>query len=198
MENKRLKNAIESLYEPFLPKNSKPFAYVSLIVNPNNMDVNVHPTKNEVRILHEDAIVEEIKKAILDALSKSNSSRVFYAQASLPSISNKNEKQSMEKRKEPPSSLVRKNDQSRQMEKYLLDAASSLVEPAKKKQKVNEEAIRLTSIQQLIKEIEQKKHEALCDILTNGHYVGWVNTNSSLIQHTTKLYLVDTISLRDV
>jgi len=49
VENSSLKKAIESIYTTYLPKNTHPFVYLSLEINPQNVDVNVHPTKREVK-----------------------------------------------------------------------------------------------------------------------------------------------------
>jgi len=45
-----LKRAIEIVYAATLPKASKPFIYISIVLPPENVDVNVHPTKREVKI----------------------------------------------------------------------------------------------------------------------------------------------------
>jgi DNA mismatch repair ATPase MutL len=50
----------------------------SLKIAPQNIDVNVHPTKHEVHFLHEEAIVEQVQKAIDSRLLGSNSSRTYY------------------------------------------------------------------------------------------------------------------------
>ena len=43
-----MKRAIEVVYSATLPKASKPFVYMTIVVPPENVDVNVHPTKREV------------------------------------------------------------------------------------------------------------------------------------------------------
>lgn len=43
-----LKRALEIVYAATLPKASKPFIYMSIILPPEHVDVNVHPTKREV------------------------------------------------------------------------------------------------------------------------------------------------------
>ncbi|SJX62268.1 related to MLH1-DNA mismatch repair protein [Sporisorium reilianum f. sp. reilianum] len=80
-----LKRSIEALYAALLPKGGHPWVYLSISINPANVDVNVHPTKKEVHFLHEDEIVERICQAAQDRLSGANSSRTFaFSQAVLP------------------------------------------------------------------------------------------------------------------
>jgi len=49
VECSALKRAIEIVYAATLPKASKPFIYISIVLPPENMDVNLHPTKGEVK-----------------------------------------------------------------------------------------------------------------------------------------------------
>jgi DNA mismatch repair protein MLH1 len=48
VESSMLKKTVENIYITLLPKGSHPFIYLSLEINPQNVDVNVHPTKREV------------------------------------------------------------------------------------------------------------------------------------------------------
>lgn len=82
-----LKKAIDNVYQAYLPKNMHPFLYLSLEIAPQNVDVNVHPTKHEVHFLHEDAIIENIQEVIETKLLGSNQSRTYYTQALLPGAS---------------------------------------------------------------------------------------------------------------
>lgn len=52
----------------------------SLEIAPQNIDVNVHPTKHEVHFLHEDSVIENVQKHIEDKLLGSNSSRTYFTQ----------------------------------------------------------------------------------------------------------------------
>lgn len=72
-----LKRAINSVFQFFLPKGNYPFVYLSLEIIPQNLDVNVHPTKREVRFLNEDEIIEWVCGQLHDVLSKNDGLRTF-------------------------------------------------------------------------------------------------------------------------
>lgn len=74
-----LARALRQVYANYLPKGNKPFIYLSLSINPKVLDVNVHPTKREVRFLHQDEIIEKIAFQLNDTLSKVDTSRTFKA-----------------------------------------------------------------------------------------------------------------------
>ncbi|KAI0210070.1 DNA mismatch repair protein Mlh1 [Lamellibrachia satsuma] len=84
VESSTLKKAIDSVYAAYLPKNTHPFIYLSLEITPQNVDVNVHPTKHEVHFLHEEAIIESVQKTVEAKLLGSNVSRTYFTQALLP------------------------------------------------------------------------------------------------------------------
>lgn len=52
----------------------------SLEISPQNVDVNVHPTKHEVHFLHEDSILERVQQHIESRLLGANSSRMYFTQ----------------------------------------------------------------------------------------------------------------------
>lgn len=54
--------------------------FSSLEIAPQNVDVNVHPTKHEVHFLHEDSILERVQQHIESKLLGSNSSRMYFTQ----------------------------------------------------------------------------------------------------------------------
>lgn len=72
-----LHRAVKSVFELFLPKGTFPFVYLSLDIASQNLDVNVHPTKREVRFLFEDEIIEWVCGKIHDVLSTRVDSRSF-------------------------------------------------------------------------------------------------------------------------
>ncbi|XP_066440967.1 DNA mismatch repair protein Mlh1 isoform X3 [Eleutherodactylus coqui] len=87
VESAALKKAIETVYAAYLPKNTHPFLYLSLEIAPQNVDVNVHPTKHEVHFLHEENIIERVQQHIESKLLGSNSSRMYFTQTLLPGAS---------------------------------------------------------------------------------------------------------------
>ncbi|KAM6275336.1 DNA mismatch repair protein Mlh1 isoform 2-T2 [Spheniscus humboldti] len=84
VESAALRKAIETVYAAYLPKSTHPFLYLSLEITPQNVDVNVHPTKHEVHFLHEDSILERVQQHVESKLLGSNSSRMYFTQTLLP------------------------------------------------------------------------------------------------------------------
>ena len=72
-----VKKAIDGVYASLLPKGSHAWVYLALQIDPPNVDVNVHPTKSEVRFLHETEIVQAVQDALSAELAKYNASRTF-------------------------------------------------------------------------------------------------------------------------
>lgn len=86
VESTTVKRAIEQTYSAFLPKGGHPFAYIDLEIEPQRVDVNVHPTKREVNFLNEDEIVECVCNEIRSKLAQVDSSRTFLTQTLLPGV----------------------------------------------------------------------------------------------------------------
>ncbi|XP_021094345.1 DNA mismatch repair protein Mlh1 isoform X4 [Heterocephalus glaber] len=86
VESTSLRKAIETVYAAYLPKNTHPFLYLSLEISPQNVDVNVHPTKHEVHFLHEESILERVQQHIESKLLGANSSRMYFTQTLLPGL----------------------------------------------------------------------------------------------------------------
>ncbi|KAF8340115.1 histidine kinase-like ATPase [Amanita rubescens] len=83
VESPRTKRAVESIYNGILPKGSFPFVYLSLMIDPRAVDVNVHPTKREVHFLNEETIIETISESLGHALASQGQSRAFECQTLL-------------------------------------------------------------------------------------------------------------------
>ena len=68
----------------------------------------------------------------------------------------------------------------------------------KKKKKSKNDEPTLTSILQLFEQLEKDSHSGLLDLFKNHIFVGCVNSNHVLIQHSTNLYLVNIVNIRQI
>ena len=68
IQNRRLTFAVEEAYQGMLMVNRRPIAVINLRVPHEDVDVNVHPTKAEVRFRHESAVFAAVQKAVRRAL----------------------------------------------------------------------------------------------------------------------------------
>ncbi|XP_073406004.1 DNA mismatch repair protein Mlh1 isoform X1 [Dendrobates tinctorius] len=290
VESTALKKAIETVYAAYLPKNTHPFLYLSLEISPQNVDVNVHPTKHEVHFLHEESIIERVQQHIESKLLGSNSSRTYFTQTLLLGAS-----VSASEVVKPASStstalksgdkvyahqMVRTDAREQKLDAFLqplpkhqtctvaethevieeqkakanagyssketicdlemLDASDLVtsVEESEMQTDTNEESeaststhsvpprkkrprtesdvelaemeidktmtaasaprrrvINLTSILSLQKDIEDRAHKSLQNMMRNHSFVGCVNPQWALTQYQTKLYLLNTTKL---
>lgn len=270
VESSALKKAIETVYAAYLPKNTHPFLYLSLEIAPQNVDVNVHPTKHEVHFLHEDSVIESVQKHIESKLLGSNSSRTYFTQTLLPglSVSGGTEVKASSTTSESTErvyahQMVRTDSRAQKLDAFLQpkekpppdpepagpsrkEAATKTVQPdvaemddadllealdqqeaevakgeeegsahdiqrkrPRKEQKEQEDededltaaatpkrrVIKLNSIKDLRAEITENTHKGLQEMLQNHSFVGCVNPQWTLIQHHTKLYLLNTTKL---
>ncbi|XP_029962068.1 DNA mismatch repair protein Mlh1 isoform X2 [Salarias fasciatus] len=283
VESSALKKAVETVYAAYLPKNTHPFLYLSLEIAPQNVDVNVHPTKHEVHFLHEDSVIESVQKHIESKLLGSNSSRTYFTQTLLPglSVSGGSEVKTSGATAEPSErvyahQMVRTDCRAQKLDAFLqpkekppppppppppepagpsssremetetrtvevddaddmemLEALAAQEEAApeggedlsagapdiqrKRPRKDHTEeqqpleegkdedltaadaskrrVIKLTSIKELRAEITENTHKGLQEMLQNHSFVGCVNPQWTLVQHHTKLYLLNTSKL---
>ncbi|KAJ7634137.1 histidine kinase-like ATPase [Mycena polygramma] len=228
VESSRMKRALEAVYSGVLPKGASPFIYLSLQINPRDVDVNVHPTKKEVHFLNEDGITDQISDTLQRSLASQSHSRVFEYQTLLTGGLAEPEQSTSKKRKgkerardededvaEPKSTpatapkktlsqyKVRTSLQDRTLESMfpvvnptqIDDASSGKGKSAdtSKSREIKESECILTSVEKLRQNAIKGKHKQLSEILEKHTFVGIVDLNKclSLIQHSTKLYLVN-------
>ena len=70
VRNRALTFAVDEAYQGMLPAGRHPIAVLSLRVPPEDVDVNVHPTKAEVRLRREREIFGMLQRAVRMALSE--------------------------------------------------------------------------------------------------------------------------------
>lgn len=215
VESSAIKKALEQTYSTFLPKGGHPFIYLSLDIDPQRVDVNVHPTKREVNFLNEDEIIEAIRTEIRIKLSEVDTSRTFMTQSLLPGgapkvpISGLNPKPSNQKAVNPrnPSStpakpyennLVRTDPSIRKITSMLPPSTkhSSTQSPQQPNYITIPRApthCRLTTIKDLRATVRDNIHATLTEVFASHTYVGLVDVQRRIvaIQSGVKLFLVD-------
>ncbi|KAL8765637.1 MAG: hypothetical protein Q9209_007369 [Squamulea sp. 1 TL-2023] len=213
VESSAVKKAIEQTYSTFLPKGGHPFIYLSLDIDPQRVDVNVHPTKREVNFLNEDEIIDSICDEIKVKLSSVDTSRTFTTQSLLPgaqtptAVSSKYPNTSTGPRpaQRTPSSaiqkplennVVRTDPNLRKITSMLPHANGEGFLPSSMTYTLSpREAThcRLTTIKELRAEVRDSMHNSLTEIFATHTYIGLVDAGRRIaaIQGGVKLYLVD-------
>ncbi len=64
--------AVLQCYEHLIPADEQPNYFINLRVDPETIDVNIHPTKNEIKFENEQAIWQILTAAIRDSLGRFN------------------------------------------------------------------------------------------------------------------------------
>lgn len=64
--------AVMQCYDKLIPADEQPNYFINLRVDPETIDVNIHPTKNEIKFENEQAIWQILTAAIRDSLGRYN------------------------------------------------------------------------------------------------------------------------------
>ncbi|XP_015576417.1 DNA mismatch repair protein MLH1 isoform X1 [Ricinus communis] len=204
-----LKRALEIVYTATLPKASKPFVYMSVVLPPEHVDVNVHPTKREVSLLNQETIVEKIQLAVESKLRSSNEAKSFQEQTIDPSPScplgtGKDLKvdpssNGSKAQKVPVNKMIRTDvlDPAGRLHAYFeaKPSALSAVRSSVRQRRNPKETADLTSIQELIDDIDCHCHSGLLDIVRQCTYIGMADDSFALLQYNTQLYLANVVKL---
>ncbi|XP_004499581.1 DNA mismatch repair protein MLH1 [Cicer arietinum] len=211
-----LKRAIELVYAATLPKASKPFIYISIVLPPENVDVNVHPTKREVSLLNQEVIIEKIQSVIESTLRNSNEARTFQEQTTgQSSVSRINKSKEVNlspipsgsrSQKVPVHKLVRTDslDPAGRLHAYMQvmpgghlekNVTLSAVRSSVRQRRSLKESLELTSVEELLDEINNNYDPGMMDIVKHCTYVGMADDAFALLQHKTHLYLANVVNL---
>jgi DNA mismatch repair protein MutL len=68
VQSRLLAQSVRQAYTDYLPRGRFPLGIVHLDVEPTAVDVNVHPTKREVRIARERDVADALRRSVRDAL----------------------------------------------------------------------------------------------------------------------------------
>ncbi|RFU32859.1 hypothetical protein B7463_g3445, partial [Scytalidium lignicola] len=217
VESSNIRKAIEHMYSIFLPKGGHAFTYISLEIDPQRVDVNVHPTKREVNFLNEDEIIETICNDIREQLASVDTSRTYMTQSLLPGAppvfgsdqeisGNSSSKDPRKTTKPYENNLVRTDAKMRKITSMLLpsDGATkgstsgpgkgSQQEPMDYEYSEREPVVcRLLTVKELRAEVRDEMHNELTEVFAGHTFVGIVDERRRLaaIQSGVKLFLVD-------
>jgi DNA mismatch repair protein MLH1 len=193
VESATLRRCIESVYGVLLPKGTKPFVFLSISMPLHWVDVNIHPTKSEVAMLHEEDVCDLLRRTVEKTLLESEDTRVLSVglipglarkegepSTSLPATAS-NKMQSTV-RTQRPEKMVRVDTQSQTLEELLSMA------PSRRSGKGRRAPLDLSLVSEDV-------HDGLKDILRHNTVVGWVDSTRVLVQKGTRLYLLDVAKL---
>lgn len=216
-----LKRAVNSVFHIFLPKGNHPFVYLSLDIEPENVDVNLHPTKREVRFLNEDEILQWVCGKIHDILSERENSRTFKQSVlkrsgddAVDVVSNKKQRQEnmlvrVDGRQQKIGAFVKADTKKPKFlaaspESARVDDAQAFEEEAPISETISTSAmlsstsrkkqhLNLDSIAELRQEVAHAIDRPLSNVFNNLVYVGVVDARRRLccFQYDVKLFLCD-------
>ncbi|MFZ6052848.1 DNA mismatch repair endonuclease MutL [Halocola ammonii] len=72
IKNNYLNHAVASAYRELMPKDAHPLYFLYMEIDPTEIDVNIHPTKTEIKFQDERAIYAIIHSAVRNSLGKFN------------------------------------------------------------------------------------------------------------------------------
>ena len=197
-----LKRAIDHVYTSYLPKGKSPFVYMSLNIAPQNLDVNVHPTKHEVFFLHQDSIIEKIQQSLEDTLLNSNASRTFHNNKILPGAGVTLEMFESKEKTLAAKDMVRTDANMQKINKFFRSSAADRMEvdeASKKTETLKLDSLtsltNLSSVLEVRGAIVDHCSSECRDLIANHTFVGCVDRELALLQRDTKLFLVNTTNL---
>lgn len=118
--DRELVHAAERAYRTTVPHGAKPSLFLYIDVPPGGVDVNVHPTKAEVRFRDRDRVVLAVEEAIRDALRSLESAATMDLHPPLPQL----------RRPAPPPVPERRTEQTDGSQLAFFVQAEPVIRPA--------------------------------------------------------------------
>ncbi|KAF7350452.1 DNA-mis-repair domain-containing protein [Mycena venus] len=207
VESSRMKRALEAVYSGVLPKGASPFIYLSLQINPprRRRQHQIADTLQRSLASQSHSRVFEYQTLLTGGLAEPEQSTSKKRKGKERA---QNEEDEEEPRPNAPKKTasqykVRTSLQDRTLESMFPVANPSQIDGAakgksaaadtSKSREIKESECILTSVKRLRQNAIKGKHKQLSEILEKHTFVGIVDLNKclSLIQHSTKLYLVN-------
>ena len=239
VDSSPLRRALEAAYATVMPKAAKPWVYLDIRLPLDHVDVNVHPTKKEVRFLHEEELIDALRAAVEARLVASNSTRTFVQKKlsggeGAPFASEQKARGAGEaaeggavaapekKTYYQPHKLVRTDAKATRLEAFMMPSKAPLAAGTKRgaeeaglgdpgvlvqpqtqatRQRVHEgdNSCELTSVKEVLEGFARQGHSQLAEVLRQHTYIGVADERRIMLQHQTKLYLLDvTVLSRDM
>lgn len=176
VKNYDINNAIIEGYQTFLPIGKYPITVIYLDIDPLLVDVNVHPSKTEVKISNIADICDRLKKEIKDNLE--NSMLIPTREVEKKPIIEAYKKENIFNMPE----MIFKEEKT----KYTVNVLEEFIELPKIKEENKIKPIKEESIEQIIK--EEVKSEKRLPYL---EYVGQIFGTYLIFQNDEGLYLLD-------
>lgn len=70
IRNMLLSRALEESYRNLIPNGKYPIAVMHIEIDPGKIDVNVHPTKREIKFERPDEVMSAVRRSVTDSLSR--------------------------------------------------------------------------------------------------------------------------------
>lgn len=186
VSNQAIKKTVETAFSKFAPKGCHPWCFLSIQVPPRRVDVNIHPTKREVRLLDEDEITATLASEVSAILQTSSEEKEFsvtkFSQTQLKRSSSVEETPSTAK-KIAVHKLKRVDTKDQTLEEVLKRGLNF--------QPRTWVTVRLTSVLRLRKECADKSDPVLGEMFKDVKFVGKLSENHLLFQHNIGLYCVN-------
>ncbi|OIV95526.1 hypothetical protein TanjilG_11110 [Lupinus angustifolius] len=160
-----LQRAIEVVYTKKLHWASKPFVYISIVLPPGQIDVNMHATKKEACTKERESRSKKVPVHELVSTDSLDLAGSLHA-CGQPKFDGHTEKGA------------------------CLNAVRSSVSPSRNP----ETAADLTSVQELLAVINNDCDPAMMDILRHCSYIGMTDAVFVVLQHHTHLYLANVVN----
>jgi len=176
VKSKLITKAIEDGYRAFMMQRKYPFTALSFEVKGDEVDINVHPTKMEVRFDNQDAIYRSVYRMIVDALSEKEL---------IPEVSFDKKP----KRDTPPPVTKKQIPEPFEVKRKVADA--TLAQEKDTKEEATKEKVTYPSTQPKQQTLFEKP-EFLKEVATKKHQIiGQLFDTYWLVQTGENLYIID-------
>lgn len=197
--SKVLNEAIESAYRPFIPSGKFPVYMINIDVDPDLIDINVHPNKLDVKFSNDIDIYYFIKQAVTKVLSKAVmipdadiSHRQVRKESNKVKIKDLSEDELYENVQ--ISDLSKDTEDYNIISRYLEKGSHIIHDPEKSSYNITEDSIQKKSIELLTSENEDNTTSITdsmnfnyCDLI----YIGVFIKSYIIFQLEDNMYLMD-------